>query len=358
MNDRKTASNVTGLTSNVNLEVGKKQAPEPTAQQGPASSKNLHEGESESVDCVFVSPTKAPRETQEKGSLKLNQLLVKRSPTSVLQFDAQEASSAFEGKLPREQQSTLPQIFCLNMGSPAKASSDRENCDECNIDDDPSVGIHSNTSDLTTSITEGAAPKTPSGQVLKKPICSKPELYTSFTTQTSGDSSPRKPRRAMSPKIRRRASFGSAQRHQEVPHMITCLPPDSSPMKPSRKKSNDGLQRDLRKSCPEMFSLRKAFAMAQMPDETSTSSDPHEICTVVAQDASPTKPSRKKSKNASPTELISLQEALAISLSDTEDEEFRMATPPIQTSSRCLSKEASLPPTKPTRKSSIGTDFD
>jgi len=368
MNDRKTTSNVIGLTSNVELpqdlitrdftsrdfEIGIKRAPESTTRQGRDPSKKSHKVKKCSGDNVFVSPAKVTRATGEIGSLNLNELLlVKRSPATVFQFDAREAADKREG------QTTLPKISSFDMGSPARMYSDWENGDESNIGD-PFVGILADTSDLTSSSVEGAAPTTPGGQVLKKPICSKAVLNKSFTMQMSGDSSPRKPRRAVSPKLRRRASVGSSPRHPDVPQMITCLPPDASPMKPSRQKSNDGLQRSLRKqSCPEMFSLRKALALVSLSDETSTLSDPQDIFAIITQDDSPTKPSRKNSNDALPTELISLQEALAMSLFDNEDEEFRIATAPIQASSRYLPQgESSLPPTKPTRKVSLGTAFD
>ena len=312
---------------------------------------------------VFFSPIKPAKEAGGKSSLILAELLTKRSPTSICHFEVPDASSMLEMTLSRKERSaSVPKFSCFDLDDSGEMWLDLESAENSSL----AFSIRSGECDQTTCSSVGK-PTTPQWQVLEKPIHFSTSRNRSMKTLESGDTSPRKPRRTISPKLRQLATFDGIPHNPGIPHEITCVPPDAAPTKPSRRKSGDGLHREFwKQTCPHALSLRGAISLVQRSDESRSDEDQHEF-SIASPDASPTKPSRKKSNGAmeqalrkknyptSSEEMMSLQAALAMTI---YDEKIDIDVAPMHSFSLCPSADSALPPTMPTRKYSIGNDFD
>lgn len=287
-----------------------------------AEGQNKLERARGSSDYGWFSPSKASR---EKGSLKLDEKVAKRSPTSVFELEAQEASNVsglgLDRKLSGFERSLLQpfpgfgQSQALNESgellfelkeqeeSTLEAQALRRQSDGGPVPNrhERSSSIFSHFSDLTISTVEkDLVPRSPTRQLSKELEDNSPGFRKSFTSTTcksADDSIPQKPKRQDSLKAGRRASHGS------VPREITCVPHDASPTKPYRQDSND-----IRKA---LFSLQEALARTQMAVEDSQERPHHHqppklskprfrrSQTRSTDDSLPMKPRRKRSMGSS-----------------------------------------------------------
>jgi len=249
----------------------------------------------------FCSP---PKVAKGKGSFKVAELVTKRSPTAIFDFEAHAASDSLDLTLTELECSLLSRFSSFDDFDVSLLFGSDEEEDGSPVD--RSLSTFSDTSDLTNSTyeKEDLAPTTPKRQLSKNLIQLPEEFFKSVSTPKSVDSSPRMPKRTVSPKLRRRATLGDIPTSKStVPAAIVCLPQDASPTKPSRQLSDDSLHRPARHSCPD------------------------------------------------PTVLLSLQEALLMNVKATEQRLPRRAF------KSCESMET-LPPMKPTRKISIGNSSE
>lgn len=250
----------------------------------PAPSFRNEKWDHDNADTLGVEPPQRPSYDDSCFSpfkisrgAKLDELVAKRSPTSIFDLeDTQEAS----GKLSGFERSILQKfpVFeqsCTTLHASGTLYFDQSQEDESTVEasvfdhEDPSISLFSGHSELASSIAEKASE--PTARATSQ------ELHNSWSTYEvkSADSAPRQPKRqgwseSLS-KSSRRASLGSAG-IPGVPCEIVCLPHDASPTKPSRQMSPKMRPFHLQNSCPGMtvLSLREALAMARLDtDEDS-----------------------------------------------------------------------------------------
>ena len=323
-----------------------------------AAGRHLSEIIDQTDDPIFHSPAKI--ESKLGSSLMPNELLTKRSPTSVCLFETQAAFSTFEATFPCEnghRSSFMPEISSLNICDGSNIWMDLDSADDISFA--LLEGSRSDTRDQTSSASFATVPLPPtSTAATQKSMRSSMDVRQHLPTLEICDFSPRKPCRTLSPKLMPMSSFGNTRRSSGIPHEITCVPPDAAPMKPARKDSGDVKG----KSCPDFISIGNSFAFEFSVEKSKLSEYRSEV-PFIAFDALPVKPSRKKSnralecKGSFPTyakDMISLEAALETTLLD--EEALSKAVSPIRTFNRCLSHESPLPPTKPTRRFSMGKD--
>jgi len=320
----------------------------------PAPSFRKGKWNHDNADTLGVEPPRPPSYDDSCFSpfkisrgAKLDELVAKRSPTSIFDLeDTQEASDKLSGfersilqKFPVFEQS------CTTLHASGTLYFDQSQEDESTVEapvfdhEDPSISLFSGHSELASSIAEKAHAQTARA--------TSQEFHNSWSTYEikSADSAPRQPKRqewSESPsKSNRRASFGSAGM-PGIPCEIVCLPQDASPTKPSRQMSPNVRPSPLRKSCPGMtvLSLREALAMTRLDTDEDSLQD-H---------------SDHSQHHLAMKRLDTDEDSLGLQ-SDHRQQHYQERNKHHRAHSRCLSVDSL--PTKPRRKfSHEGTEFD